>query len=89
MNFFKIKIPVGKEYPNFYFRAQENAINGQPEFMIIPSTTLTELLFDMGQAWKSKVELCFLSYPDGKIFEISNISGESSCICCAKALVEE
>ena len=77
MGFFKLKIPVGKEYPNFYILAQENAITGQAEFMIMPSTTLSEHLFNMGQAWKSKVELCFLSYPDGKIFEISNLSGES------------
>lgn len=76
MSFYKFKIPVGKEYPNFYVLAQENAVTGQAEFMIIPSTTLSEHLFDMGQARKSRVELCFLSYPDGKKFEISNLSGE-------------
>ncbi len=76
MNYIKLHVPIGEPYPDYFIMALENAVADSPEFIIIPSVTLNEKLFDMGISWKSNVELCFLVYPDGKVFDITNISGE-------------
>ena len=76
MNYLKLHVPIGEPYPDFYILALENAVADGQEFIIIPSATLTEKLFDMGLFYIRNVELCFLSYPDGKVFDITNISFE-------------
>ena len=37
---------------------------------------LSEKLFDLGISWKRKVELCFIVYPDAKVFDITSLSLE-------------
>ena len=76
MNYFKLHLPIGEPYPDFYVLALENAVADSQEFIIIPSATLTEKLFEMGLIWKRNVALSFLLYPDGKVFDLTNISGE-------------
>ena len=76
MNYFKLHLPIGEPYPDFYVLALDNAVADRPEFIIIPSITLNEKLFEMGLIWKRNVALSFLLYPDGKVFDITNISGE-------------
>ena len=76
MNYLHLHVPIGEPYPDFYVLALENAVADRPEFIIIPSITLNEKLFEMGLIWKRNVALSFLLYPDGKVFDITNISGE-------------
>lgn len=76
MNDLKLHIPIGEPYPDFFILALVNASADRPEFIIIPSTTLSEKLFDLGLAWKRKVSLSFLVYPDGKVFNITSLSWE-------------
>ncbi len=86
MNYFKLNIPIGQEYPVFFLMALENAGADYPEFIIIPSSKLSEKLFDLGIAWKRKVELCFLVYPDGKVFDTTSLSGEGRWYLLSKGL---
>jgi len=76
MNYIKLHATIGEPNPDFFIMALENAVNDRPEFIIIPSTILNEKLFEMGLSWGKNVELCFLSYPDGKIFDITTLSWE-------------
>lgn len=76
MNYLKLHVPIGEPYPDFYALALENAVADCLEFIIIPSVTLNEKLFEMGLFYVRNVELCFLVYPDGKVFNITSISFE-------------
>ena len=76
VNYFKLHVPIGEPYPDYFIMALQNSVVDRPEFIIIPSVTLNEKLFDMGLSWKRKVSLSFLVYPDGKVFNITDISFE-------------
>jgi len=76
MNELKLHVPIGEPAPDFYIMALENAGADHPEFIIISMITLCEKLIDLGIAWKRHVELCFIFYPDGKVFDITSLSWE-------------
>ena len=86
MNYFKLNIPIGQEYPAFFIMALENAGANYPEFIIIPSMKLSEKLFDLGISWKRKVELCFIVYPDAKVFDITSLSLEGRWYLLGKGI---
>lgn len=85
-NYFKLHVPIGEPYPDFFIMALENSCADRPEFIIISSVTLNEKLFDMGLSWKRKVSLSFLIYPDGKVFNITNISFEGRWYLLSKGI---
>jgi len=83
---FKLNIPVGQEYPDYFVMALENAFTDSADFIIISSVTLNEKLFNLGLSWKRKVELCFLQYPDGKVFNVTDISFEGRWYLLSKGV---
>lgn len=86
MNYITLQVPIGEPYPDFFIMALENAGADRPEFIIIPSATLNEKLFDLGLAWRRKVCLSFLIYSDGKAFNITSLSFEGRWFLLRKGL---
>jgi len=88
LNIFTLNLTIGAtrsggSRPDYDILAIENA-DGCPYFIIIQSRILSRKLSDLGLTKKSKVELYFLSYPDGKIFFINDVGQEGKWYLLSK-----
>lgn len=90
LNIFNLNLTIGAttidgSRPDYDILAIENS-DGCTDFIVISSRVLSRKLYDLELTKKNKVELYFLSYPDGKIFFINDVGQEGKWYLLSKGV---